>query len=404
MGRLAALLALPLLGACAASVPSVPMGRFLAGDVDGIHAFYDEQLREGDPESGALFLNGVAQMELLRGQLESARRKFRVAGQVMGNWQTSGSEVFSAIVGSESSKTWKGDPHEKAMNAYYTGLLYWLRGEPDNARASFRSGLLADAESDEGDARVDFALLYWLAGRTSLLMGLRNDAEDHFMQARQARQFAVDKGAAGSRDPLLLREPEGGNLLCFVGMGVGPRKVAGGRHGSLALIERQRCLEAQAEFWLDGERVGVSELLADVDYQASTRGGEEMEGIREGKAVFKSATGTAGAVILGGAIGERDNSRRNTKLAVGLGLLALSLLTDPEADTRCWETLPKWVHVFRADVDPGVHDLELVFRSSSGGELPELTQTWTIEVPEEGEAVYLFRSLPGLDQLPEVES
>ena len=73
----------------------------------------------------------------------------------MGNWSTSGSETFAAIVGSESSKTWKGDPYEKAMNAYYTGLLFYIRGEPDNARASFKKGILADGESGDSPQQAE---------------------------------------------------------------------------------------------------------------------------------------------------------------------------------------------------------------------------------------------------------
>src|SRR5690606_39214293 len=138
--------------------------------------------------SRALLLNGLAQVDLLEGDLPSARRRFAEAGRIMGNWQTSGGEVFGAIVGAESSKTWKGDPHEKAMNAFYLGLLDWWAGEPDNARAAFRAGIFADAESEAGDAQVDFALLYWLAGRASLVLGQSGSAEEFFADALRARE------------------------------------------------------------------------------------------------------------------------------------------------------------------------------------------------------------------------
>ncbi len=65
-----------LLAACASSLPPVPMDRFLAGDLSAVRGFYDEQLREGDVQSGALFMNGLAQIEMLQGEIRAARTHF----------------------------------------------------------------------------------------------------------------------------------------------------------------------------------------------------------------------------------------------------------------------------------------------------------------------------------------
>lgn len=391
-----ALLLPAVLSACSAVVPPVPMDRFLAGDLDVVGRFYEEQLREGDEDSGALFLNGLATIELLKGDVEAARRHFRQAGIAMGNWETSSGEVLGAILGSESSKTWKGDPHEKAMNAYYTGLLYWMRGELDNARASFKSGILADAESDEGGYQSDFALLFWLAGRMSERMGLVDDAESYYREAREAREFAVRHGARGESRPALLADPAGGNLVCVVDVGLGPRKLAGGAHGELAVVVPRAGGPAWAEIFVGGASIGRTTLLADIDYQARTRGGKTMEGIREGKAVFKTVTAVGGLVMIDQALRDHGRGARD-KLAVGLGLLALSLFTSATADVRHWEILPRSVHVLRATLPPGVHDLRIEFRSEYGARFDSLTQRWTIEVPESGDSIYYFRSLPGLD-------
>ncbi len=193
--------------ACATRLPPVPLYEFRAGQLEPVRMFFEEQVREGDVASGALFLNGLAQIELLMGDTDDAWRHFRTAGRVMGNWQTSGSETFNAIVGSESSKTWKGDPYEKAMNAYYTGLLYLMRGESDNARAAFKKGILADGETSAEQYRADFALLFWLAGRMSMHMGLQQEAADYFEEARQARAFAVAHGALGSPMNRIFEDP-----------------------------------------------------------------------------------------------------------------------------------------------------------------------------------------------------
>ncbi len=48
----------------------------------------------------------------------------------------------------EKEKTFIGEPYERVMAYYYRGILYWMDGELDNARACFRSGELEDSSSE----------------------------------------------------------------------------------------------------------------------------------------------------------------------------------------------------------------------------------------------------------------
>lgn len=395
MSRASILLAGLVVTGCATRLPPVPLNEFQSGDMESVRQFFEEQVYTGDIASGALFLNGLAQIELLMGYTDDAWRHFRTAGRVMGNWQTSGSETFNAIVGSESSKTWKGDPYEKAMNCYYTGLLYLLRGESDNARAAFKKGILSDGESTEEEYQADFALLFWLAGRMSLHMGLKAEAEDYFREAREARRFASEHGAMGGPTNFVLENPGFGNLICMVDMGLGPEKYATGHGGSMAAFRPRANRERLAEIFINGESLGHTEIMTDLYYQAVTRGGTEMEGIREGKAVFKTAAGVSGVILMNEGLSRGGSDEA---FFVGLGLLLISLLTDSSADVRHWTILPETVQVLTADVPPGEHDLRLEFLDEGGRAIPHLEQEWTIEVPSDGEGVYLFRSLPGLDR------
>lgn len=395
--RLAAPALVLAVASCGVSAPRIPVQYLMDGHLDRMHAFWTELYETGDVRSLALALNGMGEVELLRGDVEQARNHLLAAGRIMGNWQTSGSEVAAVILGSDSARTWKGDPHEKIMNAVYTGLLDWFDGQADNARACFKKAILCDADSDEGEAQVDCALSYWLAGRASIAMGLESDADDFFAEALQARRFAVDHGAAGSPRPRVLRTPRDGNLICVFSLGLGPEKVASGPHGSIAeFIRRDGGGAYEAEVLLDGDVVGTSELLADLNYQATTRGGREIEGIREGKAVFKDVAGVAGVVVLDHAIDRALNDRDNAGAAaiVGGGLLLLSWLTSASADTRHWGTLPASVHVLTVDAPPGEHELLIRYRDRYGRALPSLEQTWLVDVPAEGESIYHFRSLP----------
>ena len=157
--------------------------------------------------------------------------------------------------------------------------------------------------------------------------------------------------------------------------------------------------EEEALWMLDGQDVGRTAVVCDVDYQARTLGGTEMEGIRKGKAVFKTTALVAGETLLYVSMGQHDHSKAQTSAIVGGGLIVLGLLTSTAADTRHWPTLPSTVQALCLDVQPGSHDLVLEFLDERGGVLPELRQEWTIDVAADTESYYLFRSLPGLDRL-----
>lgn len=387
------------LAGCATRIPPQPVEALRAGHIEVVRNWYDREFREGDTRSQALFLNGLAQAEMMFGNRRDARVRFETAGRIMGNWSTSSGEVYGALLGQEGSKTWKGDPHEKAMNAFYTGLLYWMEGQPDNGRAAFKKGLLADGESDEGEAQQDFALLSWLAGRASMAMGLEQDADSFFQEAARARKFAVAHGARGAAVNRLIEEPRDGNVMLVADIGIGPEKVPAGSYGEVAVTERRWNRVQGVRFEVDGRPVGRGELMVDVDYQATTRGGREMAGIRNGKAIFKGTSEAAGIAVL---VTTLDSDNPKTQVAgaiVGGSLLLLSALTRPEADVRHWAILPSSVHVATLNLDPGAHELRVEFLGSGGETLRGLTQSWIIEVTEGGQNLFWFRSLPGLDRL-----
>jgi len=393
-----------LLAGCAISQPAIPLDSFAAGDMATVADVVRGEAKDGPVENQALVLNVLAQCELLQGDIDDAWKHFGAAARIMGNWSTSGGEAFAAVVGSESSKTYTGDPYEKAMNAFYLGMCFLWRGEPDNARAAFKKGILADAESSDEKYQADFTLLFWLAGRMSRLMGLPQEAVDFYGEARKADEFAREHGSRGDSPNPLLQDPERGNLMVLCECGMGPEKYAAGDHGELASFRPRWHPAARAQAWLDGNLVGPSYTLIDVDYQARTRGGTEMEGIRKGKAVFKTVTGAAGVGALVLAAGDHSNAGARDKAIAGVGLLLLSALTSASADVRHWPTLPSTVQGIAIETTPGDHTLRIQFLDATGHVLSDLDQSWSVHVPQGGESWYLFRSLPGLDRLPRVTS
>ncbi|MBL9077624.1 MAG: hypothetical protein JNL08_08980 [Planctomycetes bacterium] len=387
-----------LAGACATGQPKVPLNAFVAGDLARVATFAEEELVDGDAENEALVRNVLAQCELYRGDHEAARQNFAAAGRIMGSWSASGGEVTGAILGSESSKTWKGDPYEQAMNACYLGLCFLWKGEADNARAACKRGILADAEVGDEKFQADNALLFWMAGRFSALMG-SGEAADFFKEAQTAHTFACQHGARGVADNPVLAAPQRGNLVLLLECGMGPEKYAGGHQDSLAMFRPRPHPAVAARASLDGRDLGTASLLLDVEYQATTRGGTAMEGIREGKAVFKTASTVAGVVLLDQAARSSGDKARTQAIAGGVLLLA-GILTSSAADARHWPTLPSSVHVLTADVAPGPHRLTIDFLDARGRPLPQFRQELDVEVPATGEAWYLARSLPPMPAAP----
>jgi hypothetical protein len=145
--------------------------------------------------------------------------------------------------------------------------------------------------------------------------------------------------------------------------------------------------------------LGPAWILADVDYQARTLGGTAMEGIREGKAVFKTATTVSGLVLLNQA-GRHRGEHAQAMAITGGALLLVGLLTSSAADVRHWPTLPSTVQVLVADLPPGRHEIEVDFLDVRGRPLPNLRRRVLVDVPATGESWLFVPSLPSAGARP----
>jgi hypothetical protein len=117
-----------------------------------------------------------------------------------------------------------------------------------------------------------------------------------------------------------------------------------------------------------------------------------MDGVREGKAVFKSAAEIAAVAFATQALS--DEGHAAGWAVAGLAALLLSLLIQPDADLRCWRTLPDTVQVIAASLPPGRRNVEVLFLGSGGVPLPDYHRQFEIDVPESGTLVLHLRSLP----------
>lgn len=270
----------------------------------------------------------------------------------------------------ESRKTFRGEPYERVMAYYYRGILYWMDGEPDNARACFRNAQIQDSDTENKEYAGDYVLLDYLDGLATVKLG--GDGSDAFKRALNSAR---------------LQKPppyqKGVNALFFIEFGKGPEKYATGEHSEQLRIRpgSSAAYFAQIKVQNANLRTGPYD---DLSYQATTRGGRVMDHILANKAVFKSATDTAGnAALLSGLIVAQN---RNTEEA-GIGLLAFGLVSKivsaaatPAADTRTWDNLPQYLSFASFELTPGSHLATVEFLTAQGELLPTLTKTISLNV------------------------
>ena len=282
----------------------------------------------------------------------------------------------------EARKSFHGEPYEQVMAYYYRGILYWMDGEPDNARACFRTGQLVDSDTENKEYSADYVLLYYLDGLASVK--LAGDGGDAFNRS--------EKEAHWSRPP---RYDSQANVLIFAEYGNGPTKYGTGEYG-----EQLRFLPGSSNH--RGARFRVNNLAValdpydDLNFQATTRGGRVMDHILGNKAVFKTATDVAGDVgLVGGLLLASQRETRDAGIglaAAGLVSKIISSATTPAADTRCWQNLPEYLSFGALRLPPGQYTASVDFLPSPGSPISVSTKTLTFTVADASRDTVLFVS------------
>ncbi|MFA5265117.1 MAG: hypothetical protein WC378_14940 [Opitutaceae bacterium] len=339
------------------------------------------------PKDKVLWNYRIAATAMHLGRYDEARLQLDTAlplvGGILAN--TADAKKARSFFSGESSKTFIGEPYERVMAYYYRAVLYWLEGQPDNARACYRTGLLIDSDAQENAYKSDYVLLDYLDGFASAKLGA--DGSDAFARAEKT-----------ARGDLPAYDPKA-NVLIFAQYGNGPRKYAGGEYS-----EQLKFLvfdsPAYAARLTIGEQVVPLPAYDDLNFQATTRGGRAMDYILGDKAVFKGATNTIGDVALVGAAVAANNIRRNDgskshnteNVAIALGALGLiskiaSAATVAKADIRAWDNLPQRLSFAAISLPAGDHAARLEFLDKKGMPIANHTREITLSVQPEGDTV-----------------
>ena len=346
-------------------------------------------IAEGPPRDKVLWQYRTAAAAMRQGKFDVAKPLLDDALLTLGGVFGKDAEARKArgYFNKEARKTFIGEPYERAMAYFYRGVIYWRDGEPDNARACFRSAEFEDSDAENKEYAGDWVLPDYLDGlATAKLAG---DGSDALKRARQN----VKNINLPDYNPKA-------NVLFIVEFGPGPEKYATGEYAQELRIRPRRSSLVAARI----KTAGIEQAVApcdDVNFQATTRGGRVMDHVLGSKAAFKAATDKAGdAAILSGAILANVGHRgKDASDEVGLGLVLAGLAsklisagTTPEADTRTWDNLPQFISCATMSLPPGQHNVTVEFLEPGDKVVAKLTKQITVNIADASRDKVVFVS------------
>jgi len=386
-GRLAGALALALISGCATE----PRTSILyTGDpvIDG-----NAERAAARPQDRVMWDYRIAAAALRLGNFEEAKSKLDDAILNMGGIINNSADAARArsLFSGENSKVFIGEPYERVMAYYYRGILYWRDGQPDNARACFRTGEFIDSDAETAAYKSDYVLLDYLDGLAS--EKLSADGAD-----------ALKRATANAQGRALPEYDREANVLVFAEFGAGPQKYAGGEYGEQLRFMTADSPAHSAALMVEGRTIALP-AYDDLNFQATTRGGRVMDYILGNKAVFKRTTSNVGDVALLGGVVAADNMRRYNgsknhdaeNAAIALGAIGLfsklaSAATTPNADTRMWNNLPQRLSFAALRLPAGAHPARIDYFDAEGRRLAGSSKELTIVVDDASRDTVVFLS------------
>jgi tetratricopeptide (TPR) repeat protein len=264
----------------------------------------------------------------------------------------------------EATKDFKGEPYERSFVFFLRGLRYYEAGDFDNAIACFKSGIIQDSLSVEGKFNADMANIEWMIGLCHQKLGESEGAKEAF------------KRAAGIRPDLLAPDKDDNALIIFF-VGNGPVKKQTGKYKDILLFELGKSLSKiiMTSYMQLGTNPSYHslKLFEDVFFQATTRGGRQIDKINKHKSTVKDNTKIIGnltillgLIAIGTALIVAASAQGGSPMAaailggIGIGLLALGIgahiaakLMKTKADIRTFKSIPGKIFIQSGKLIPG---------------------------------------------------
>ena len=191
----------------------------------------------------------------------------------------------------ENNKVFKGDSHERATLYALLAMSFMERGKWNDAERCAKNGLLADsANTREERYNSDYALLHYLGAVACRKAGRTAEAESYFSQMVDAiKRRGVNTGPGSSVAELLVSAPLP-DAFVVAWVGAPPQYVRGGEYGEIRHAVRGAGMPyAFMTVEVGGAAESIAPMrLGDVNWQALTRGGREMDAVLEHKAAVKT--------------------------------------------------------------------------------------------------------------------
>ena len=323
----------------------------------------------------------VGLVALKQNQHNDAKALFEAAmpaaGQIL--QADASTRMAQSLFSPENVKGFHGEPYERAMGWFYRGLIYWMDGEPANARACFRTAQLMDALAEKHEHRADWVMLDYLDGFITAKLG-----KDGSAALRRAREHA---GAIALPD-----YNPAANTLLVLQTGFGPVKKSGGDVGEALVYDGGHSDVAQIRITVAGQTV-TAPIFDNLTVQASTRGSRAMDMVLARKATVKKVGDTIGDVgtVPGVVLVDYEDTRDAGLALLGVGLVGkfIGNSVEPRADTRTWNNLPQHLSFVALNLPVGEHPATVDFINATGAALPDRQKSVLLTVQAGRDTVLL---------------
>lgn len=365
--------------ACSTKVPPSAVKAYYACDYGRAVSELSVKAKEEGSKDYALYNLALLSASLGAGDYDAAEKASLNAQRLMWSTEAGKGKGTASLISSEAIKIFKGEPFEKSMASIYSGIIFFNRGDFDNARASFTKAVMAVQQKEEQSH--SFALSYFLQAKIFLKLG---DTDNARVALERAKKTYGDNAYF---DPEKLKSS---NAVFLVELGRGPEKLRKGPGASLTEWKRRDYPEQAAAVFVDGQEIGKASEAGDLTVQAQTKGWTGKDTVQVTKGVARDAAIVTTAVAADLAL---QGSKQAGWVALGAGLFALA--NQSQADIRQWELLPDRIHVFVARLSPGAHQIRVVFYDGRGNSISAYEKVWYYNPGESGEEkIFLVRSGP----------
>jgi hypothetical protein len=154
------------------------------------------------------------------------------------------------------------------------------------------------------------------------------------------------------------------NFVGLIDIGDAPVKYGIGKYHERLAFKPAGDLPQLSSVTAQVDNASSPILGADLNWQASTRGGRAVDAILNGKAQWKSGTETASnaltaagyAATLSGVSSNNQGLQNAGEIGMAIGLVSglFSAAMTPAADTRAWRSLPGGISLMNGQIRAGV--------------------------------------------------